>query len=231
MTTRTARAIYYPERDGKPMGETPIHRDEIARLIYLLQDHYADRDDVYISGDMMFYYVEGNPHISVCPDVFVTVGVPKLPERRVYKLWEEAVPALVVEVSSRKTRREDLHRKRELYQSLGVQDYVLFDPLAEYLRPPLQGFTLIDGLYQPADQLGASILVRSLGLRLEADGPRIRVFDSRTGDELLDRLERATRSERQARAEAARAEAEASARRALEARVAELEARLQRQQD
>jgi hypothetical protein len=73
--------------------------------------------------------------------------------------------------------------------------------------------------------------VRSLGLRLEADGPRIRVFDSRTGDELLDRLERATRSERQARAEAARANAEEAARRALEARVAELEARLQRQQD
>jgi hypothetical protein len=32
--------VYYPESDGKPMGETDFHREEMVRHIELLKDYY-----------------------------------------------------------------------------------------------------------------------------------------------------------------------------------------------
>src|SRR5262249_4512403 len=93
--------IEYPESDGEPMGETPIHRRQMADVLDMLDDHYAGEPNVYISGNMMMYYVEGNPHKTVSPDVFVTLGIPKLPERRVYLTWAEGKgPDMVVEMHS-----------------------------------------------------------------------------------------------------------------------------------
>ena len=33
-------AVYYPESDGKPMGETDEHRDAMVRHIEVLRDYY-----------------------------------------------------------------------------------------------------------------------------------------------------------------------------------------------
>ena len=46
------QSVYYPESDGKPMGETDWHRNAIVRLIELLQSHFAGRK-VYVSGDLL----------------------------------------------------------------------------------------------------------------------------------------------------------------------------------
>jgi hypothetical protein len=46
--------VYYPESDGKPMGETDDHRDAMVRHIELLQ-HYYRGQDVYVSGDLLVY--------------------------------------------------------------------------------------------------------------------------------------------------------------------------------
>ena len=125
------RKIEYPESDGKPMGETEVHIREIIRLLQTLDTAFADRADIYVGSNLLLYYEEGNRRAVVVPDIFVAVGAPKLPARRIYKLWEEGVPpTLVIEVTSRSTRREDLGKKRTLYGRLGVADYVLYDPLA-----------------------------------------------------------------------------------------------------
>ncbi len=55
------RAVHYPTRDGKPIGETPTHRDNLGDLIEMLRGWYAKSPDVYISGNMLLYYEEGNP--------------------------------------------------------------------------------------------------------------------------------------------------------------------------
>ncbi|MBI2759943.1 MAG: Uma2 family endonuclease, partial [Chloroflexi bacterium] len=222
MTTRAAKAVFYPERDGKPIGETPVHRDELIRLIRIFQDRYAEREDVYVSGNMMFYWVEGNPRFSAAPDVFVVFGVSKLPERRVFKVWDEATPAVVIEITSRSTRREDVVRKKELYQSLGIPEYILYDPLAEYLRPPLQGYRLTEGVYVSIGNEDASLVCEELGVRLVAEHGRIRVFDQRTGEELLDPETRALIGATQARIESERARIE-SERAEVEARRADTE--------
>jgi Uma2 family endonuclease len=58
----------------------------------------------------------------MAPDIFVVKGVPK-GDRRTYKLWEEddKGPQVVFEVSSRRTRKEDLGLKKGTYEMLGVK--------------------------------------------------------------------------------------------------------------
>src|SRR6266516_2548739 len=96
--------IEYPESDGRPLGETDAHRREILAIIAMLELFFADHADVYVSGNLMFYYEKGNPSAVVSPDVFVVKGVAK-EERRTYKLWEEQKPPVAVfEITSRSTR-------------------------------------------------------------------------------------------------------------------------------
>lgn len=178
--------IIYPESDGKPMAETDVHRDAMIATITTLTEFFRERSDVYVAGNLLLYYEEGNPSASVAPDAFVVFGVPKR-QRRTYKLWEEGqAPAVVVEVTSRSTRLEDLGTKRALYKSLGVREYFLFDPLEEYLRPPLQGFRLADGdlvRFQP--DASGDLISETLGMILRREGPHLRLVDRRTGEALL----------------------------------------------
>lgn len=203
-----AAEIYYPESDGKPMAETDLHRDEMFDLIAMLQARYADAPDVYVSGNLLLYYQEGNPRAAVAPDVFVVFGVPK-GRRRVYRLWAEGVPpAVIVEVTSRKTKGEDVRTKMALYARLGVAEYFMYDPETEYLRPPLQGFRLVGGTYaqEPPDASGA-LRSQRLGLDLRLVDGLLAVFDAATGERLPRLAERAAVTARfEARAERAEAE-------------------------
>jgi Uma2 family endonuclease len=229
--------IEYPESDGKPVGETDVHRREILHTIETLERHFRDAPDIYVSGNLMFYYEEGNPSAVVSPDVFVVKGVRK-GLRRTYKLWEEGVaPCVVIEMTSRSTRLEDKGNKRALYALLGVREYFLFDPLGEYLKPPLQGFTLVDGEYAalPVESDGG-IISRELGLKLYRDETVLRLFDLASGrevvrtedlsDVLQQTLARAQQAEEQARltAEQARLAAEQAQREADARRLAEEQA-------
>jgi Uma2 family endonuclease len=179
------RDVYYPEDDGNPMGETEFHRDEIYGLIWALRQHYRDVPDVHVTGDLFLYYVQGDPRSVVCPDVFVVKGVSK-EKRRIYKLWEEdAVPFLVVEVTSASTRADDLGKKKDLYERLGVEEYILHDPLGEYLRPQLQGFHLQQGRYRRMEPLAdGSLSSRSTGLTFRPQGQEIRLVETATGKPL-----------------------------------------------
>ena len=212
------KPIYYPETDGKPMGETDVHIDALIYLREGLRDHFRDTPQVYVAGNMFLYYEEGNPTACVAPDVFVVQGVGKH-ERRTYRLWEEGQPpAVVFEITSRGTRLEDLGTKRAVYAMLGVREYFVYDPLGEYLRPPLQGYRLHEGEYErltPAGEEGLTSQVLGLELRVEAG--RLRVVDPATGERLLTPAE----------LHAAR-RAEATARRAAEVRASEVEAELER---
>jgi Uma2 family endonuclease len=235
--------IEYPESDGKPVGETDVHRREILHTIETLERHFRDAPDIYVSGNLMFYYEEGNPSAVVSPDVFVVKGVRK-GLRRTYKLWEEGVaPCVVIEMTSRSTRLEDKGNKRALYALLGVREYFLFDPLGEYLKPPLQGFTLVDGEYAalPVESDGG-IISRELGLKLSRDETVLRLFDLASGrevvrtedlsDVLQQTLARVHQAEEQARltAEQARLAAEQAQREADARRLAEEQARLATEQ-
>ena len=196
--------VEYPESDGQPMGETDAHVRAIINIRVMLENHFASQPDVYVSGNMFLYYEPGEPTQSVVPDVFVARGVSKR-LRRVYKVWEEGKgPDFVLEVTSRSTRGEDVGKKKGLYEYLGVREYALFDPLGEYLRPPLQGYRLIEGRYEPIalnDQGGFASEVLGLELRVRDDD--LRLYDPEREEWLLTPQEEAD-ARREAEAEVVR---------------------------
>jgi Uma2 family endonuclease len=204
----TAQQIHYPESDGKPMGETDVHIDALIYLREALRDHFREDPQLYVAGNMLLYYEEGNPAACVAPDVFVVRGVAKR-ERRTYRLWEEGqAPAVVFEITSRGSRLEDLGTKRAVYAMLGVREYFLYDPLGEYLRPPLQGYWLQDGEYQRIPPGGeGEFTSQALGLELRVDDGRLRLVNPVTGERLLTPSE-ALMARRVADTRASRAEAE-----------------------
>ena len=163
---------------------------------------------MYVAGNLLLYYEEGNPTASVAPDVFVVQGVAKH-ARRTYRLWDEGPPpAVVFEITSRGTRLEDLGNKRALYAMLGVREYFLYDPLGEYLQPPLQGYRLQEGDYQRLRSAPeAALTSQVLGLALRLEPGRLRLVDPATGARLLTPAE-AQAARRVAEARAVQAGAE-----------------------
>ena len=210
-------AVEYPDSDGKPVAESDLQLNELIYAREGLRIYYRDRrrrDDVYVAGNLLIYYEEGNPRASVAPDVFVVIGVANH-DRRSYRLWDEGAkaPDFVLEITSHSTREEDQGHKRELYRRLGVKEYWQYDPTGDYLKPVLQGLALTAGEYV-AIVRGETVAGRPsvasevLGLELHVTEDGLRFHDPDTGQYLLSHAE----------SEAARAEAEA--------RIADLEASL-----
>ena len=231
LTARTAK-VEYPSSDGRPIAEGDHQRTPLTSAVDRLRHYFRNRPDVYVSGNLLIYYEEGNPRASVAPDVFVVLGANSA-DRCTYLLWEEPkAPDFVLEITSCNTRHEDQVIKRDLYRSLGVREYCLFDPTNDYLRPPLQGLELVARDYRrlPARELAAGGLALAsamLGLELRVTERGLRFHDPHIGEDLPNYAETAQWRERQARLEAESLLAqETAARKAAEARVAELEARL-----
>src|SRR5207245_5475604 len=105
------RKIDYPTSDGRPMAETDWHRDLMFALIAMLKMWYARARRVYVSGNLLLYYVPGNKRKHVAPDVFVVRGVSKR-KRLYYLLWVEGKsPEMIIELTSKSTRKEDSDTK------------------------------------------------------------------------------------------------------------------------
>jgi Uma2 family endonuclease len=231
---RRTREIDYPTTDGKPMGETELHIKDLIDVLQPLQDHFADEPNVYVGGNLLLFYVEGNRRKHVSPDILVALGVSKLPHRDYYLLWKERKgPDFIVELTSKSTKREDKKKKFEIYRDvLKVSEYFLFDPMEEYLHPSLQGYRLVAGDYVAIDPVAGRLPSQILGLHLERDGQQLRLFDPVAGVRLQtprEGREAATR-----RAEDERRRAEDERRRAEEAeavhrRLAEENERLRRE--
>ena len=188
--------VEYPESDGKPMAETDIHRRVIFDAGNMLTSRYRGREDTFVGGDLMMYYVEGAPNVSVSPDIFVAFGPPREPPRRVWKTWEEGKLAdFVLEVTSKGTHRKD-EEKRRLFERLGVAEYWQHDPTGEYMPAILKGQRLnAAGAYEtiplvakPDGTLRGESKV--LALHLCLDEGRLRLFDPATDEFLVTNEEK-----------------------------------------
>ncbi len=127
-----------------------------------------------------------------------------------------------------------------------MEEYWRYDPTGDYLDPPLSGLCLSGGEYAelgPRRLADGTLALRSrvLGLELRIEGDELRFFDPATGEYVLtltesnEERQRAEQERQRAEAERDSAQArlarEAAARRAAEARVAELEALLSRRRE
>jgi len=205
---------YYPDSDGEPVAESPVHLEEMVYVWEVLDERFEDDPNVFVGANMFLFYRKGDPRGVVAPDGFVVKGVPKLPggvQRRKYRLWLEGgqVPCFVLETTSESTAERD-RDKRKIYAQLGVAEYFQFDPFGEYLNPPLQGFRLVKGQYEPMrPNPGGSLLSQTLGVIFRAEGNKLRLTDAVTGVLLLRRKE-VQKARRQAEENAVAAEERAA---------------------
>lgn len=172
-----AKDIFYPESDGKPMGETAFHITLITDLFQILKTFFAERDDAVVIADMMFYYEEGNLRKVIAPDVMIVKGV-KNHLRRTFKLWEEKTPDVIFEISSRGTWKEDLQKKYLLYQQIGVKEYYVFDPEYNYIPDePLMAYHLKDGLFEEVKIKRGRVFSPALNLEIVDTGETLRLYN------------------------------------------------------
>jgi Uma2 family endonuclease len=212
------KEIDYPESDGEPMAETGLHAQLMIDLRFALNRRFRDDQQVYVGINMLMYWVKGDKTKSKAPDVFAAFGVPKEPQRRTWKVWEEGkAPDVIFEVSSRKTWREDLYEKWRIYERIGVREYFIFDPQYEYMPEPLMAWRLVDKQYisQPIED--GVFFSEALGLELVDTGETLRLRDPQSGEFLPTEEE-----------EIAAHEAAAAARQKAETRAQQAEAEVER---
>ncbi|MCU0240395.1 MAG: Uma2 family endonuclease [Pyrinomonadaceae bacterium] len=183
--------IFYPETDFQAMAETDKHRDLIIELIETLKIYFANRENVYITGNIMFYYEEGVTEEVVSPDVMIVFGVNN-ERRRVYKLWEEKVPSVIIEIASHSTFKKDRTDKKELYESLGVKEYFIFNPEYPKTLPSLIAYRLNDDEFELLKIENKRVKSEVLNFELVDKGDWLRLFDIQenrfvpTPNELID---------------------------------------------
>ena len=212
--------VDYPCSDGRPMAESGF---QIKPLVYA----------IHRAADPL-----PPPAAGLCRRRHVSVLQGRRPPRRgrtgrVRRHWGGEPHAHVLQALGRAqgaglrarnhlaqhARAEDQGRKREVYASLGVGEYWLFDPTGDWLAPRLQGFCLHEGEYRPLPTValvhrGLSLHSEALGLdvRLDEEG-RLRFHDPETGEDLPAHAEETAAH----RVTKARLEEEAAAHRATEA--------------
>ena len=190
-----APTLVYPESDGKPMAETPKHQQVMMDCMDIMRRYFREVPDVYIGGNMLLYYEEGNPRKSISPDVFMVRGVPKK-ELRVYKTWEQP-PTLdfVLEVASPSTFEKDFTVKKEIYAKiLCVKEYYIYDPYHE-IEPAFIGFRLVDADYEEIDFVEGRLPSEGLGLELGEYEEALRLYNPVTETWLDTSRERADKAE------------------------------------
>lgn len=177
--------IEYPSSDGKPMAETDAHRNWMIININRLSRHFSGRK-VYVSGNLLIYYVEGDARKCVAPDTFVVKNC-KPGKRDIFQIWKERrKPNFALETTSKTTRGEDSGEKKKKYALIGVKEYFLYDPYGDWLKPPLQGYSLVQGAYEniPPDAEGG-VASKELGIRFILEDGDLAMFDAATGKRLL----------------------------------------------
>jgi hypothetical protein len=222
----------YPSSDGKPMGETDFHVHSFVLLLQALEDLTGDIEQVHVAANMFIYYEEGNSKARKAPDAMVTFGVKRGP-RRTFKTWvEKKVPNTVFEVTSPKTKKEDV----AIYARIGSRS--IFCSIGRAVSKAAFSGVSAEAWQVRAVEAGAGRQSGQRGVAGADDSGRNDAAVHRFADgqgvptrremaiAAQDEAQRRRQAEQQAAREKQRAEREQQRTAALEAEVAELKARL-----
>lgn len=237
---RPVPPVAYDE-EGYPYEDSAVETDWHALLLGYL--HWALRTwfgpRAWVCSEIALLYGQGDPTAVLAPDLLVAFG-PVSRQQPSYKLWEQPLPSLVMEVQSKSTSRNDRQDKMHTYATLGIKEYWLFDPRRKRLPPRLEGYRLQGKRYQPvpanaAGQMASCVLglelrvLKEEGEATTPSGHTLRFYDPASAEFLRSHQEEhddrlAERAGRQ-QAEAAQQQAEAAKQQAEE-RAAAAEAAL-----
>jgi Uma2 family endonuclease len=220
----TADDLLDPEL-GDEVTQSQPHAKAVTILNDLLERHFDDDPDVQILFDMKIVWgLPGLPNPS--PDITVVRGAREDEGRSIFNVVEEGVlPCLILEVvsySDAAMYKNDHEKKVEIYQRVGIPEYLIVDPSFSAEDPlQLTGYRLApDKQYRRIEPDSRGRLhseTTSLFFAPSQDGRMVRVGDARTGEWLLT-----AREEESARIR------ETEARKAAEAEIARLRAELER---
>jgi Uma2 family endonuclease len=202
--------VVYPSEDGTPMAETDTHVNQIIILKNSLELYYQNRQDVSVSANIFLYYEEGDPKKHVSPDVMVTLGVPKH-ERKSFFVWKEGkAPDVVFEITSDSSIERDTMYKHHLYRELKVQEYYIFNPLADpmTLQNALCGYQSEGNSPCCIALNGEKVVSKVLGLELAIHDKYLRLRDCTT-QEWIPTLEEDSKARKLAEKKAQEAEKKA----------------------
>ena len=198
--------IIYPESDGKPMADNTRQFRYIVTIQGGIAALFADRTDVFVAGDLLWYPVEGNNKIRAAPDTMVVFGRPP-GDRGSYLQWREdgLAPQVVFEVLSPGNTRMEMARKLRFYERYGVEEYYEYDPdrgtLKGWLRRAerLEPITPMEGWTSPR-----------LGIRFTMEGADLVLYrpDGRHFETFVELEQRAAAERQRAESERQRAESE-----------------------
>jgi len=230
---RVVETIHYPESDGQPMADNTLQFRWIVTIQGGLDALFANRPDVFVAGDFLWYPVEGDNTTRIAPDVLVAIGRPK-GDRGSYRQWLEdnLPPQVVFEVLSPGNTPTEMVRKFAFYERYGVEEYYLYDPD----RGELSGWARAAGRLETVTSMEGWVSPR-LGIRFRLADGELRLYtpDGRPFDTYVELAKRAAQAEsRAAQAESRAAQAESHAaqeadeRRAAEAEVTRLREELAR---
>ncbi len=129
ITAPSLPEIIYPDCDGQPMSDNTQQFRWIVTIKENLELLFADRPDVFVAGDLLWYPVEGNNKIRQAPDAMVAIGRPK-GDRGSYKQWVEGniPPQVVFEILSPGNRLGEMAKKLQFYDRYGVEEYYIYNP-------------------------------------------------------------------------------------------------------
>ena len=191
----SAPTLTYPSSDGKPMAETDRHRKLMVDFIQMLEHHFREANNIYVSENLLIYYEEGNPRKSIAPDVFVVFGVGKKPRRPYLTREEGNTPDFVLEVASPSTYQHDFGSKKELYAAvLAVKEYYIYDPYGD-ITPSFVGYRLVNGEYQEIAFVDGRLPSTVLDLELAEYEGDLRLYNPATQRWLRPPEERAEQVE------------------------------------
>jgi Uma2 family endonuclease len=212
--------IVYPDSDGLPMSENTLQYEWIVAVRWGLDVLFADRRDVFVAADLLWYPVEGRPDIRLAPDVMVVFGRPN-GYRGSYQQWKEdgIAPQVVFEVLSPGNRPGEMDFKLRFYDDYGFKEYYVINPYELTVAALRRGDTDLESVTDLATWRSPL-----LGIRFDQAGAALRILgpDSRpfaTYDEIV-RLPQQVDQQRQ------RAEQERQVKEAAQAEVERLKARL-----
>jgi Uma2 family endonuclease len=215
--------IIYPESDGKPMADNTKQFRWIVVIKENLELLFADRADVFVAGDLLWYPVEGSNTICQAPDTMVVFGRPK-GDRGSYQQWKEEniAPQVVFEILSPGNRPSEMAKKFQFYDRYGVEEYYLYDPDSI----DLTGWQRVGQTWQLIENPSGWVSPR-LQIRFEMTPDMLEIYRP-DGDRFLSFVELAQlREQERQRAEEERQRAEEERQRAEEA-IAQLEAERRR---
>ncbi len=176
-----------PDDTEESIVGTEWHQEAISALTGMLREAARRHGAAWGACNQIaltrLRHADGRPY-DPRPDVMVLAR--PLPSGAISSiaLADAGAPLFIAEVVSRSTVGDDIGEKQRIYEAIGVQEYIAFDPDGALLSTPLLAWRLASGAYIPwRAEADGSWYSAALEVSILATQPMLGVRD-RTGRDI-----------------------------------------------